>query len=168
MNPVRYNLSHTDDVLLTKLVAILESIECEELFTSHNGQGQAEQARIVRRFQDAVVAKLRLANEGDFEWHLEHRPAENSRDAIDVFGISKSSDVRVIIELDKNRADQVAKKFLSRTALFHDQEQIYYISLCYPGTKTMSLAECKKYFRYCCDVSKKLGNVYASLVIPLG
>jgi len=82
---------------------------------------------------------------------LELRPS--TKEAIDVFG--KTDSALVVIELDKNRADQVAKKFVSRSATFKN-EKIYYISLCYPGTDRMNLSECVKYFGYCADYPREL------------
>lgn len=61
----------------------------------------------------------------------------------------------VIIELDKHRADQVAKKFLARVALKSGQNLIY-VALCYPGTVRMSIPECLKYFEYCSLVADSL------------
>jgi len=95
-------------------------------------------------------------------WSVEHRPSATNRDSIDIFG--QSSDFVVAIELDKNRADQVAKKFVSRMALL-PATTVYFISLCYPGTERMNRSECEKYFGYCATLARRMGNHYAGLII---
>jgi hypothetical protein len=62
----------------------------------------------------------------------------------------------VVIEFDASRADQVAKKFLSRIAQIPNQNLIY-IAYCYPGTKKMNLSEVNKYFIYMKNIASKLG-----------
>ena len=68
------------------------------------------------------------------------------------------------IELDKNRADQVAKKFVSRMAIL-PTTTVYFISLCYPGTEMMNKSECAKYFGYCATLAHRMGSHYAGLII---
>lgn len=98
-----------------------------------------------------------------FNWCTEHKPKKeekerkNVNDRIDIFGESNASDLKIIIELDAHRADQVAKKFLSRSALMIN-ESIIYLSICYPGTEKMPKPECLKYFEYCSTVSKTLAE----------
>jgi hypothetical protein len=97
-----------------------------------------------------------------FSWTIEYSPASNIKDTIDIFG--KNSLMYIVIELDKHRADQVAKKFVSRSALLIDKS-IFYISLCYPGTIRMNKGECIKYFGYCKELSTRMGNEYAGFII---
>jgi hypothetical protein len=146
---------------LRAIVACITAINCTEHFADHLGKIQAEQASVVKQFQQAVSASLASALPR-FQWFQEHMQTPGSKDAVDIFGTS--AEALVVIELDKNRADQVAKKFVSRTAIFKDKET-YYISLCYPGTDRMSVRECIKYFDYCAHISKRLGNVYAGFII---
>ncbi len=63
----------------------------------------------------------------------------------------------IIIELDKPRADQVAKKMFSRMALFL-KHKIIYVVICYPGTERMNPKECKKYFVYGRKILKELNE----------
>jgi hypothetical protein len=70
----------------------------------------------------------------------------------------------VVIELDKHRADQVAKKFVSRIAIL-PPTTIYFISLRYPGTDDMNRPECEKYFSYCEILASKMGHHYAGFII---
>jgi hypothetical protein len=96
-------------------------------------------------------------NMGNFTWSMEFKPTSTLKDSIDIFGISDVLDLKVVIELDAHRADQVAKKFLSRSALMIN-ESIIYLSICYPGTENMPITECKKYFEYCRTLSKSLAE----------
>lgn len=88
-----------------------------------------------------------------YDWKIEHQPSKDCRDSVDIYGYSEKENFHIVIEIDAHRADQVAKKFLSRTALFAN-ENVFYISLCYPGTKKMSKTECTKYFNYCAGLSE--------------
>lgn len=165
MKPELHSASHPNDPLFLSIATCISSIDCKDYFSSHLEKGQAEQAMIVKRFQQHVIEKLKLISDltEKFDWKEEHSPTLERKDAVDIFGTS--GNILVVIELDKNRADQVAKKFLSRSALFKEKS-MYYISLCYPGTPNMNVSECRKYFGYCADLSEKLNNVYAGFIIP--
>ncbi|GHV10332.1 hypothetical protein FACS1894162_3860 [Bacteroidia bacterium] len=89
----------------------------------------------------------------EFDWTREFSPSESYKDSVDIFGTSKKEDLKIIIELDAHQADQLAKKFVSRFALFLE-ENIIYVSLLYRGTEKMPINECKKYFKYCDTISK--------------
>jgi len=114
---------------------------------------------------DFLILKLK-----QFSWEIEHKPSIVCKDRIDIFGVSKIGKYKIVIELDAHRADQVAKKFISRSALFINDNLIY-LSVCYPGTKRMSKPECIKYFDYCSTLSNALsGNsnnskLYAGLIL---
>lgn len=95
------------------------------------------------------------------EWTIEHKPSPNAKDSIDVYGFNNKSELHIVIELDAHRADQVAKKFLSRTSLLIDKN-ILYVSFCYPGTTSMSKNECYKYFDYCKTISDFIAS-YSNL-----
>ncbi len=81
-------------------------------------------------------------------------------DSVDLHCKMKLEEVEysVIIEIDTTRADQVAKKFLSRMAIF-GRENIIYITFCYPGTEKMSTNEVEKYMGYCNDLSAMLNKI---------
>lgn len=85
------------------------------------------------------------------KWEVEFQPDDIKRDSVDIYGVSGDVDEHIVIELDSSRADQVAKKFLSRFALFRDENMIY-IAVCYPGTASMNSKECIKYFEYCSQI----------------
>lgn len=121
---------------------------------------QQEQKLIVDNFQVSMCLALSQAVP-DLKWQQEYSPHSTMKDSIDIFG--SNEDFNVVIELDKHRADQVAKKFVSRSALL--DKVIFYISLCYPGTSNMNSSECIKYFSYCNQLSKRMGNEYAGFII---
>lgn len=93
----------------------------------------------------------------NLDWEIEKQVSDKYKDAIDILGFDKSNDTYVVIELDTTRADQVAKKFTSRHALMADNN-ILYVSICYPGTKKMSVNECAKYFEYCSEITQLLNS----------
>jgi hypothetical protein len=162
MKPILHVASDPNDPVLKELAACIGSIECAEHFVDNLGKTQREQALVVRRFQNALTVTLAAALP-QMRWSQEHRGTSGGGDKIDILGAN--GDALVVIELDKNRADQVAKKFVSRSAIFLDK-RMHYISLCYPGTERMNVSECIKYFGYCARLAKRLENVYAGFVIP--
>jgi hypothetical protein len=80
-----------------------------------------------------------------------------SKDRLDLFIQVSIDDSKwvVIVEFDSARADQVAKKFVSRVAQVPNSSLIY-IAFCYSGTKSMNLNEVNKYFVYMESISKSL------------
>lgn len=103
-----------------------------------------------------ILDSLKIKFE-EFIWKEEYKPSNKFKDRIDIYGESQASKYKIVIELDANRADQVAKKFLSRTVLLKDCHVIY-VSLCYMGTPRMNKIECSKYFEFCEGLSQMLNN----------
>jgi len=161
LKPKLYDKSTSSSDTLNSIVSCISNIESSLYFKSHIGKSQSEQKAIVADFQDKVTDRLSRALT-DISWETEFSPSATKRDSIDIYG--QSNDFVVAIELDKNRADQVAKKFVSRIALLPNTK-IYFISLCYPGTDRMNKSECIKYFGYCSDLSVRMGNDYAGFVV---
>lgn len=160
MKPTLFH--QTDDQpVLRLIVSCLTNIDCSKHFTEHIGKSQSEQKSIVSEFQDFTRSALQLSMP-KITWSIEHCPSRITQDSIDIFG--RGHDFVVAIELDKNRADQVAKKFVSRMAIL-PATTIYFISLCYPGTERMNKRECIKYFGYCATLARRTGNHYASFII---
>jgi hypothetical protein len=153
--------SQSNDLILDEIISIIESINCSGYFTSHLSQNQKQQKVIVAMFQQEVFDELKRKMT-TINWELEYKPSATKRDAIDIYGENHS--FAVAIELDKHRADQVAKKFVSRLALL-PQSKIYYISLCYPGTAKMQKPEAIKYFGYCSNLANKMNNIYAGFTV---
>ena len=145
----------------SEIVSCISLFDCSQYFGEHLGKSQSEQKQIVRDFQKSICDEL-AQTLTHIDWRTEYSPNKEKRDAVDICGINNN--VFVVIELDKHRADQVAKKFVSRTALFAGKLVIY-ISLCYPGTKAMNSSECIKYFGYCKQLSLRMKNEYAGFII---
>ncbi|MCV6612227.1 MAG: hypothetical protein OIF55_15760 [Amphritea sp.] len=160
MYPLVKVQSSEQDVWLNRLLSVITSLECSEFFLNHLGKFQTEQKTIVKGFQERLFGLLD-SEIPELEWHMEYAPSEHQKDSIDIYGECK--DFVVALELDKNRADQVAKKFVSRVALM-PSKKIYFISLCYPGTEKMNLNECLKYFGYCSNLTQRMSGLYAGLV----
>lgn len=120
---------------------------------------QSKQKAIIEKMQGRLLNALKKAD-SSASWAIEGTvdSSSNRVDKADVCTTDSQGKVEdVIIELDKHRADQVAKKFLSRSALKINQDLIY-VALCYPGTAKMSVAECIKYFGYCADIANELNE----------
>ena len=69
-----------------------------------------------------------------------------NRDRCDVY--VKTSEYQIILEIDATRADQVAKKMLSRYFYANkmaENKPTVYVCLLYPGTDSMNPNECIKY-----------------------
>ena len=160
MTPAIFLVSD-NDAFLGSLVACVASIECSSFFSTHIGKAQSEQKRLVAGFQSFTVTALGNTIQ-EVQWSTEHCPSPQNHDSIDIFG--KGSGFVVVIELDKNRADQIAKKFVSRMALL-PSSRVYFLSLCYPGTEKMNKAECTKYFGYCSALALRMGCHYAGLIV---
>ena len=163
MMPCIKEKSVQGDPYLESILACLCDIDCSQYFTSHLLESQSEQKKIVAKFQHQVLGMLRVAV-SNTKWFKEFLPSASLNDAVDIYGENSSS--IVAIELDKSRADQVAKKYLSRIAILHTKK-LYYISLCYPGTDKMNINECVKYFGYCSKVSQRMSVVYAGVVVQM-
>lgn len=116
-----------------------------------------------KKHQDISVLQLDISDYLNvkfkkFKWDIEYKPSDSYKDSIDIIGLSDTTNIKVIIELDAHRADQVAKKYLSRLAL-SISDNIVYLALCYPGTKSMSKNECLKYFEYCNIIASNLSTI---------
>ena len=138
----------------------LNGLDCTEYVNGLKNLSQSEQRIKVAYSQDFITNLLRDKHT-DFEWKMEHKLSEKS-DSIDIYG-NRNNEI-IIIELDKWRADQVAKKLISRTALMIDKK-IEFISLCYAGTDRISKPECLKFFRCGNIIQLKLNNYYSCMVI---
>ncbi len=140
-------------MIFEKIIAIVTAVETTEL--QHlESLSQTSQKRLIDAFQNRIHINLEkiLPN---MNWRSPHTLTQERRDEVDIYGSlsSNNDEGAVIIELDKWRADQIAKKFVSRFALTLERPLIY-IALCYGGTKNINKSECEKYFSYCkriCD-----------------
>jgi hypothetical protein len=149
--------STNPDLVLQELIECISSIDCS-MFSSVS---ECPKKQRVPNLQDVIKAELEKAL-CPIKWTDEHRPNSGPRDRVDIYGEGKG--YVVVIELDTIRADQIAKKFVSRMAILPDA-RIYYLCVCYPGTKSMNEQECKKYFGFCQELARRLGNSYAGFII---
>ena len=127
----------------------------------------------VSEFQKKLQENLSSGKNG-YTWETECPPSNSVHDRIDVCGVPKGSPKgtpKWIIEIDATRADQIAKKFVSRLALCGLGESINYVAIMYPDTAN-GKAECEKYLRYCrdiMDIMKKINPksaVYGIFIYP--
>lgn len=120
------------------------------------------------KFQE-VICKFLNGNSTtqNLKWEKEKKiTGINVNDSIDIYGKS-NSDI-CIIEIDATRADQVAKKFLSRLSLCLtdptiSNSNLLYVALLYPDTQN-GRPECEKYVRYCYDVLQKVKGKKSNVV----
>ena len=160
MHP-RLELRTSGDYELMEVADAISEIECAAFFTGLLTKSQSEQRRGVAEFQAHVLAAL-VAAIPCVSWQSECSAGTLHLDSIDICG--RGDGYTVVIELDESRADQVAKKFLSRMAIMHDIK-VLYVALCYPGTQSMNVSECRKYFGYCESLATRLGGSFAGFII---
>ena len=145
---------------IEQVISTLLSMDCKLLFKDLIGSPQAAQKDIVRRFQNDLLTNLNTGiTVNESVWAVEVKAHLDYRDSYDL-SLEKIMDgikYIIIIELDKNRADQVAKKFLSRISHTIDCPTVYF-AFCYPGTEKMNLSECKKYFHYFSNITNKMSS----------
>lgn len=144
---------------ITKVIEKFDFSKFDDLpkFKKH----QDQQKEVVKPIIEKLVQDFSHV-EPDYKWDRE-KNVDNSNHRLDKADIcivkeidSKNSIAeRVIIELDKHRADQVAKKFLARMAL-KTNDRLIYVALCFPGSKYMNISECIKYFSYCAILAEKM------------
>ena len=100
----------------------------------------------IENFQDDLCKALNSQNQTPgYKWYKEYKINSTKivvpqrfigvDDSVDILGHGGDNDPICIIEIDASRADQVAKKILSRTALFGLLHPIIYVSLMYPDTQ---------------------------------
>ena len=106
--------------------------------------------KVIEAFQKALANNL--APNSDLKEITEFSLFEKSRDKADIRLESyqhNGKDYELIIEIDATRADQVAKKMLSRfchSLELQPSKPLFYIALLYQGTTSMNPDECIKYF----------------------
>ena len=121
---------------------------------------QPKQKIIITTFQNQLLSAF-IDSIHYITWTKEYKIG-GRKDSIDIYGKENKGSYNIIIELDKPRADQIAKKIVSRIANYLDEPFIY-IAICYPGTDKMNPNECVKYFEYGKEIINKI-NPNAKLV----
>lgn len=115
-------------------------------------------AEIKKDFQKTLLSKfknnLNYIEEEGIEYSLSSildETCNTYNDKCDVFIETKK--YIVIVEIDATRADQVAKKMLSRYYYAEkNKKPTVYICLLYPGTEKMDTNECLKYMNMGKDI----------------
>ena len=132
---------------------------CQYIIDHLNRQIKNDHSNI-ENFQKGVCkkiseSKLFSSSKWEIELSSKHR---KEKDSIDIFGDDKET--IYIIEIDAARGDQVAKKFLSRIALWglNPDKPITYIALLYPWTQKQGKPECEKFVRFSNDILKKINK----------
>lgn len=116
-----------------------------------------EKKDMVDNFRNGILGYLN--NLQSDVWEREHQGnTSKTGDSVDIFWSDKGEGGKDwIIELDATRADQVAKKFVSRLALWGLEKSIQYVAILYPNTQKGS-SECAKYLRYFEKIIEKINN----------
>ena len=154
-------VSQETENFIDRVISVFTDLDCNNIFKNLIGQPQQDQRKSIKSFQTELQSKLNETFElkDKQKWKIEVLANIEYRDSFDLFLeiVLDNISYKVIIELDKNRADQIAKKFLSRTSHTIDHPTIYF-AFCYPGTDKMSIVEAKKYFKYCLNISNKMST----------
>ena len=122
----------------------------------------------IEKFQDEITESLNSSPGNDIPWKTEQEKGRRpEQDKVDILGGEKKKK-KWIIELDATRANQVAKKILSRVALWGLKFPINYVAILYPDTQTGE-KQCKKYLHYGYEVLKQINKkskVFGIFVYP--
>ena len=116
-----------------------------------------------RTHKDIEVFQCGLAGRGYLngkDENIEKHLFQSSKDSADIWFGSYGQGYELIIEIDATRADQVAKKMLSRFcySVKVGKKPLIYVALLYKGTASMNPEECKKYFQMGATVLRKLNK----------
>lgn len=112
----------------------------------------------VGEFQEKLTGHLNDTIE-KYSWTPEMPKSGRAEgDRVDIFGRAKGQP-DWIIEIDATRADQVAKKFLSRLALWglEKKRSLEYVAILYPDTQK-GKTSCEKFIRYGYDIIQKINK----------
>ena len=151
---VFFCLGSEDKKWIMNLSKILNCISsaAEKMNVPIGGKTTSEQKlNLQNLLAEEFKANLTLCS-ADIE-HPLSADEKGNRDRCDVY--AETSKYQIIVELDATRADQVAKKMLSRYYYANkavDGKPTIYICLLYPGTESMNPAECVKYM----DMGKEI------------
>jgi len=138
-----------------KIEVLCEAVK-ESLAILSKSRSKVTDHSLVEEFQKNIADILNQISP-DYSWEIEHKPSRRSEgDSIDIFGYSRKLP-SWIIEIDAYRADQVAKKLLSRVALWGLKDSIEYVAILYPNTQN-GKKECEKFLRYGDNILHKLNS----------
>lgn len=130
---------------------ISEEILCKAILDSI---APLKKPRNVKAFQIKLMSYLNDLKLTKDDWADEDKHSlRPERDAIDIHCQSE----HIVIEIDTTRADQVAKKFLSRLVLWGLNSPINYVAILYPDTRN-GKPECEKFLHYCYELLRKVNS----------
>lgn len=164
----------TEDII----EAIVQTLNANESsFRGHLSTSGNRNHGKIESFQKELAQKL--CQKGLFEKPLSNNGCEyplyksisewnTVNDRADIRLEILGKEYELIIEIDATRADQVAKKMMSRfcyAALI--KKPIVYVALLYQGTKSMNSDECKKYFKMGDEVLRRINpsNVLIGYIV---
>lgn len=159
---------------LSPEAARLAKIVCRELAATrlYKAGQRISASDLIADARDRITARLAtvgIAAPVEREYRLSRMSSRehNGNDRADlVIDLASPHGLQIVVEFDTVRADQVAKKFVSRAALAPCASTIY-IAFCYPGTASMSVSEVIKYFAFMCDLAKGLGMAGCLGFVPV-
>lgn len=125
------------------------------LLKGHFARSNKNDHSFIEQFQDGITRSLQEMD-SKYSWKTEHRFDGSIKDSVDIFG-SKRGDKDWIIEIDATRADQVAKKFVSRLALGGLSHSIVYVAVLYKSTQE-DPSQSKKFLYYQNLIAKKISK----------
>lgn len=130
----------------------------ENLFILKQKRANKNDHSLIENFQREISSFL-ISNSDNFKWETEKKISGRSEgDSIDIYGRSSSnSETEWIIEIDATRADQVAKKLLSRLVLWGLKVPIQYVAILYPDTQK-GKNSCEKFLRYGFELLKRINS----------
>lgn len=145
---------------INTLGEILKNLEENKHFIFHHlTRDKTKDHGFIDNFQTALFEELNKRKFANYNWDKEYKPLKrNVKDSCDIYGSSR--DGICIFEIDAARGDQVAKKFLSRMALWglNPKKPLYYIALLYPSTQKQGKPECEKFVGYSNDILKQINK----------
>ena len=136
------DLGNDTKKFIDQVISTISHLDCKNILKDLIGNTQANQKVIIKNLQKTLQTKLNSSfNFREVKWEIEVKAHSSHKDSFDLFLEYKLDyfSYKIIIELDKHRADQIAKKFLSRLSHTIDNPIIYF-AFCYPGTKRMNLS----------------------------
>lgn len=137
----------------TLLIKICEAIAKNiNILPSSNGVGKKH--KLIEDFQDKLCEDLKKSTK--YSWTSENKKGW-SKDSVDIYGEQTNGSKKCIIEIDASRADQVAKKFISRLALYGLNDTVDYVAILYPDSQN-GKKECIKYMKFASDVLKTINR----------
>lgn len=113
-----------------------------------------------KEIQDPLLSLLERSYPEIF-WAKEQSFGSQSRDRIDILGVDYDRNLKIVIEIDNARADQIAKKALSRISQITGSNLIY-IAVTYSncnGSESSLKKEAAKYKLYTDDLIKRMDGL---------